>query len=82
MHMRVAPKFPLDPIIVSTYIYPSLNQPPISSLISDQFAFRPTGSTTAASISINHHASSLLTTNPYVSLFSLDFTKGNLFCSS
>src|SRR6218665_55246 len=65
----------LERIIVSTYSYPSLNQPPISSLISDQFAFRPTGSTTAAIISINHHTSSLLTTNPYVSLFSLDFTK-------
>src|SRR6218665_1150600 len=65
----------LERIIVSTYIYPSLNQPPISSLISDQFAFRPTDSTTSAIISINHHAPSLLTTNPYVSLFSLDFTK-------
>src|SRR6218665_1400133 len=42
-----------------------------NGVISDQFAFRPTGSTTAA----NHHASSLLTTNLYVSLFSLDFTK-------
>src|SRR6218665_2839603 len=65
----------LERIIGSTYIYPSLNQPPISSLISDQFPFRHTGSTTAAIISINHHASSLQTINPYVSLFSLDFTK-------
>src|SRR6218665_2938155 len=65
----------LERIIVSTYIYPSLNHPPISSLISDQFAFSPSGSTTPAIISITNHASSLLATNPCVSLFSLDFTK-------
>src|ERR1043165_2697402 len=35
--------------IVQRFIYPALTQPPpLESLVSDQFAFRPTGSTSAA----------------------------------
>src|SRR5688572_20139201 len=43
--------------IVQRFIYPTLTQPPLESLVSDQFAsdFRPTGSTSAAIISIIHH---------------------------
>lgn len=41
----------------------------------DQFAFRPTGSTTAALISILHHVTTLLQTNDYVAIISLDLSK-------
>src|SRR6218665_77383 len=44
-------------------------------LLTDQFAFRPSGSATAALIVILQHVNNLLKTNPYVSLTSLDFTK-------
>lgn len=65
-----------DRIIVYTFIYPSLIQPPIVSLISEQFAFRPSVTTTATTISIIHHASTLLTTNPMsLSDISIDFWK-------
>ena len=42
---------------------------------SDQYAFRPTGSTSAAIISITHHLAEMLTTHPYVHLVALDFSK-------
>ena len=41
----------------------------------DQFAFRPTGSTTAAIISLLGTISNLLSTEPYVIVISLDFSK-------
>jgi len=44
-------------------------------LLSDQYAFRPTGSTTAALVSVLQQTTSLLTSEPYVALISLDFTK-------
>ena len=42
---------------------------------SDQFGFRPTGSTTAAIITILDAISSLLATNDYILLYALDFSK-------
>ena len=41
----------------------------------DQFTFRPTGSTTAALISILHTITQLLTTHQYVVVIALDFSK-------
>jgi len=41
----------------------------------DQFAFRPTGSTTAAIIYLLHTVTSMLASNPYVIVISLDFSK-------
>src|SRR5688572_18562043 len=41
----------------------------------DQFAFRPSGSTSAALISITHELQSMLESEPYVRLLSLDFSK-------
>src|SRR6218665_651386 len=61
--------------IVQTYIYPAFQSTSMKPLLTDQFAFRPTGSTTAALIVILQHVNNLLKTNPYVSLTSLDFTK-------
>ena len=61
--------------LVHNYIYPSFFSPSTSALLEDQYAFRPTGSTTAALISILQQVTDLLTTNDYVTLISLDFSK-------
>jgi len=66
----------LERHIVKSYIYPTLHQPPPQRLcFSDQFAFRPTGSTTAALIALLHTVCSELSTNSYVQGFALDFSK-------
>ena len=61
--------------LVQRYLYPAFNQPPMSDLLLDQYAFRPTGSTTAALISLQHQVKTLLQSNEYVTLVSLDFSK-------
>ena len=65
----------LERLVVRDYIYQALLSPPLPLSISDQFAFRPTGSTTAALISILHTVTHLLETNPYVIVIALDFSK-------
>ena len=65
---------PLDPIVsrnikkncLKNYIYPSLQHPPLCLAFDDQFAFQPTGSTTAALIHLIHSITTLLDTNPFV----------------
>ena len=49
--------------------------PSCAYLFQDQFAFRPTGSTTAALINLFHKISILLQDNDFVHLISLDFSK-------
>ena len=44
----------LEKYIVRTFIYPALQQPYAELCFNDQFAFRPTGSTTAAIIACTH----------------------------
>lgn len=46
-----------------------------TNLFSDQFAFRPTGSTTAAIIYLTQAIAKMLEIYPYVHLISLDFSK-------
>ena len=53
-----------------TYIYPALHQPPSGLRFTDQFAFRPTGSTVAALIALSHTVLTKLSTNHYVHVFS------------
>ena len=65
----------LEKIIVRTFLYPILNHPSCAYLFQDQFAFRPTGSTTAALINLFHKISILLQDNDFVHLISLDFSK-------
>jgi len=55
--------------------HPAFNEPPIYQILQDQYAFRPSESTTAAIISILHHVRDLLKTNTYATLISLDFSK-------
>ena len=56
-------------------IYPALVHPNYTHLFADQFAFRPTGSTTTALIRLLHTLSDLLQTEPYVHVIALDFSK-------
>ena len=65
----------LERIVVRDYIYPSLRTPPSSLIFTDQFAFQPTASTTAALIYLLHTITSLLETNPYVVVLAIDFSK-------
>jgi hypothetical protein len=58
-------------LIVRLYVLPSLH----NEQIEDQFAYRPTGSTTAALVYMTHHISRLLETNRYVRCLCIDFSK-------
>jgi len=65
----------MERIVLKTYLYPALLTPPSGLTFSDQFAFRPSGSTTAAIVTILHKVTHLLSTNPYVVVIALDFSK-------
>ena len=58
-------------LLVRKFITPKLPQ----DLLTDQFAFKPTGSTTAALVSLSHHITSMLETNKYVHCICIDFSK-------
>ena len=62
----------LEKLVVRQFIYPVLIE---NDDLSDQFSFRPTGSTTAALINLLHKASALLQDHDYVHLISIDFSK-------
>jgi hypothetical protein len=61
--------------IITTFIYPLFQEPPSSHLFEDQYAFRPSGSTDSALIAILQHITTLLTSNSYVRVIALDFSK-------
>jgi len=61
--------------IVTSFVYPALDNPPPDLNFSNQYAFRPTGSTTAAIIALLHTICSMLSTNSYVRVFAIDFSK-------
>jgi len=65
----------LEIFVVQNYYYPILTNPAQNSLYSDQYAFRPTGSTSAALVAITHHLLETVKSEPYVRLISLDFSK-------
>src|SRR6218665_223819 len=65
----------LERLIVHTFIYPAFITPPMAHQLSDQYAFRSTGSTTAALIALHQKTTTYLTVKPYATLISLDFTK-------
>ena len=65
----------LEKSVVRLYIYPVLTDPVENRLFVDQFAFRPSGSTSAALIAITDFILNSLNTEPYVRLVSLDFSK-------
>ena len=65
----------LERFVVSNALYPLLETPDVHSILSDQYAFRPTGSTTAALIHLLHDISNFTQDYPYVHVFALDFSK-------
>src|SRR6218665_1323397 len=65
----------IERYIVHSFICPALLRPPIKDEIKDQFAFRPTGSTTASVIDLLPQTTSLLQDNDYVVIFSFDYSK-------
>ena len=65
----------LEKSMVTKFVYPIFVHPSCAHLFHDQFAFRPTGSTTAALIDLVHNLADLLQTYPYVHLIALDFYK-------
>ena len=65
----------LERRVVRDYIYPALEHPPNQLDLSDQFAFRPVGFTTAALIALLQTITSMLSINKYVIAYLLDFSK-------
>ena len=65
----------MERTVVRTFLYPAFLNPPPALTFSDQFAFRPTGSTSAAIISLLRIVINLLQYNPFVVVVSLDFSK-------
>jgi len=61
--------------IVTRYIYRALNVPTPGLNFANQYAFRPTGSTTAALVAIYHTVCTMLSSNQFVRVFVLDFSK-------
>ena len=61
--------------ITRFYLYPILTKQNFQHLFSDQFAFRPTGSTTAALIYLLEHVTRLLQIHEFVHIIALDFSK-------
>jgi len=61
--------------VVREFLYPAILDPlkPLSYV--DQYAFRPTGSTTAALIALPQTITDLLETDPFVIVIALDFSK-------
>jgi hypothetical protein len=60
-----------ETIFVSQWLRPAID----SAMIADQFAFRPTGSTTCALVYFMHHVMRLLESNNYVRCLMIDFSK-------
>ena len=65
----------MERTVVQRFLYPAFLSPPPSLTLSDQFAFRPSGSPTAAIISFLNIITNMLLTNPYVIVIALDFSK-------
>src|SRR6266536_1539591 len=67
----------LEKMVVRHYIYPLFSSPDssLTENLRDQFAFRPTGSTTAALVAIMQKVTEYLQTEPYVRLVALDFSR-------
>jgi len=61
--------------IVRRYIYPAFVTPPPDLCFADQYAFRQSGSTTAALVAFHYTICTMLSNNQFVRVFVLDFSK-------
>jgi len=62
-------------MVVRTFMCPALLTPPPALMFSDQYANRPTGSTTAALVFLLRTITNLFAEQPYVVVIALDFSK-------
>jgi len=60
-----------EKLVVRNWLFPAID----STVIADQFAFNPTGSTTCALTFFMHHVTTLLGDNSYVRCLLIDFSK-------
>ena len=67
----------LEKLVVRSFIYPLYDLPQYQECFSDQFAFRPTGLTTAALVSLFHHITNMLSIHTHVHVISLDYSKAS-----
>ena len=66
----------MERLVVRNFLYPAFISHTSETLtFTDQFAFRPTGSTTAAVIWILYTITQLLSQHDYVIVLALDFSK-------
>jgi len=65
----------MEHVVIREFLYPSFLTPPPSLTFLDQYAFLPTGFTFAAVISLLHTITTLLQSNPFVIVISLDLSK-------
>ena len=65
----------MEKVVVREIIYPAIQNPGPELSFDDQFAFRPSGSTTAALIMLLQTITTLLQTNSFVLVYALDFSK-------
>jgi len=65
----------MERLVVRQFLYPALLVPSCNLTFSDQYAFRPTGSTIAALIQLFYTVTELLNDDPYVVVIALDFSK-------
>ena len=65
----------MEKMVVRDFIYPAILSPSPKLSLADQFAFRPSGSTTAALIYLLEKITHLLETNPHVFVYAFDFSK-------
>ena len=59
----------------STVYLPGFHHQPPGLDFTDQFAFRPSGSTTAALVALFHTVRTMLSTNQFVHVYCFDFSK-------
>jgi len=65
----------LEKIVVKQYFYPTILSTQNNEHFKSQFAFKPTGSTTAALINLFHTVTNMLVDYLYIHIISLDFSK-------
>lgn len=65
----------LERIVARQFLYPAIRSPPAPLSFVDQYAFRPTGSTTSALIALLQTITDLMATDSFVIVIGLDFSK-------
>ena len=65
----------MERLVIRQFLYPAFLSSPESLEFLDQFAFRPTSSTTSALVWFLHTITQLVTQHDYIIVLALDFSK-------